>query len=665
MIPPECSILLFPFPTSHGLSFFGSGNLSLLHEVNHFTVLESNPPNLSMEVSFDCPNMELDLQGNSWCFSYFFCSPSFSPLIFFFLLGDIRNTNVQTAKAAETEQVEQAEQAIKAEKAEQAIKAEKAAKPPKPSKIVKSGKTKTASKKAAKYVQSKKLGHEACGTNPPRPLPPAAAGSTQSGDRTASSQPATRRKLQKKPPGTSEPPNPWRTMKPIGEYPSPAEYRGAGVTPSAQRVPERVATPSTLDTEFERAASDSGVENFTADKGNIEYLTKGATVASQSPEVESPADETTPTIGSVAETKTPDYQAILKALPLPTFENYDVLRLRTVLKFSIMHATTAGTADSAMSLLYLWSNASSDEFTLSLINNLAKGEDADEQLKLALMSVLKNSESDANQWYQNYIGAAAVELPSGSDSGVSSAKSPGPEPGFKVSDIYRDTSGPRMEEQFMSGKSNTAPLKRPKKPCPVNENAYKRKRQWESDPNQEERIREKRARYAAAQPSLDEILAYSACRDERGPPDAIEHPYTFDDTAVIERSRSLPVTGSILDIQIIKGPGPPAPSVHSPATSHLGYKEGKPHSKTQIAKAKRPATTQRARSLSVDTTISSLSSLSNSAYSVRFNEWSAEHEPRQMPNSMYVLGVTESFLFVLFVIFANLVTPQSTPREQR
>lgn len=420
------------------------------------------------------------------------------------------------------------------------------------------------------------------------------------------------------------------------------------MVPSAKRVAERVATnPSNTprnESELEPVASDSGVENLTVEKGQVQYVAKEVTVASPTPDIETPADETTPTIASAAETNsnTPDYLAVLKALPLPTSEKYDVLRLRTVIKFAIMHALENGTPDSAVTLLYFWSNAVSDEFTLSLIHNLAKGNEADDQLRLALMSMIKDSESDANQWYQNYIGAAALELPSGSDSGLSSAKSAGPGPGFKVSDIYRDTSGPRLEEQFMSGKSNTAPIKRPKKPCRVNENAYKRKRQWEADPNLEATLQEKRASYAATQQSEfpDLVVAYSSCREERGPPDAIEHPYTFDNDTVIERSRSLPVTGSILDIPIVKGPEPPAPSVYSPAPSLVARKAGMPGSRRQREKIKRPETTQRARSLSVDTTVSTLSSLSNSAYSVRFNEWAADHQPRQMPNSMYV------FLFV-------------------
>jgi hypothetical protein len=507
--------------------------------------------------------------------------------------------------------------------------------------------------KNEEYVEPRsKLGHEARGTNPSRPLPPAPKGSTQSGGRKASSQPAKPRKLQKKPPGPSKPEHPWRNMKPIGEYPSPAEYRGAGVVPSAKRVAERVATtPASAprkEHEPEPVGSDSGVENLTVEKGHVEYLAKEVTVVSPTPDIETPdietpdetPDETTPTIASAAEitSNTPDYLAVFEALPIPTSDKFDITRLRGCIKLSLMHAIEHGSHTSAATLLYFWSHAITGEYELSLIHNLAKGKDADRDESLALQCRLKDWESDAVKWYQNYIGAAAVELPSGSDSGVSSGNPAGPEPGFKVSDIYRDTSGPRLEEQFMSGKSNTAPIKRPKKPCPVNENAFKRKRQWEADPDLESTLQDKRARYKATQHTgfPGYVVEYSSCREERGPPDAIEHPYTFDDTTVIERSRSLPVSGSILDIPIVKGPEPPAPSVYSSAPSLVARRAGKPVSRRQREKAKLPETTQRARSLSIDTTVSSLSSLSNSAYSVRFNEWVADHQPRQMPNSMYV-----------------------------
>ncbi|KXG52702.1 Zinc finger, PHD-finger [Penicillium griseofulvum] len=511
---------------------------------------------------------------------------------------------------------------------------------------------------ATQYVDPDKLGHGARGTNPTRPLPPAPTGSTQSERRQGSSQPAKRRKLQKKPPGTSKPPTtPYRTMRPIGEYPSTAEYRAAGVAPPSEQA-QRVATvPTTVPRhEAERLSPVSGVEYLMADNGHAE-IAEEAALPSNSTAVESLADEAihSSTTPAAAATPTPqsaddddetnEYLDVLKTLPFRPSEKYDMLKLRAVIKFAIVNSMNNGHPDSAQSLLYFWFNAVDDEFRLSLIANVAKGEGRNEQVALALMSAIENDIPEAKQWYQKYVRATtnAAELPSCSGSSVPPADSVNAEPSFKVSDIYRDTSGPRVEENFLSGKSNTAPLKRPKKPCRVNENAYKRKRMWEMDPDHDEKMRAVRARLQAESCS-ETVVQYSAIRSTigMGPPDAIQHPYNMDninagidgDIDAVNRSRSLPATGSILDLPLVKGPEPEAPSVYSPPASLIARKTGKPVSRRQKAKAKAPDIPQRARSLSVDTTVSSLSSLSNSAYSVRFNDWSGSHGPRQMPNSI-------------------------------
>lgn len=495
------------------------------------------------------------------------------------------------------------------------------------------------------------------GTNPTRPLPPAPTGSTQSERRQGSSQPAQRRKLQKKPPGPSKPiNNNYRTMRPIGEYPSITEYRAAGVLPPSER-PHRVATvPTNVPRdEAERLSPISEVEGLTADKSHVEIAEEAAlasissgvqTLADEAVRsVTTPADAATPTLSSADDTN--EYVTVLMALPLKPSDKYDISKLRAVIKYAIIHATDNGNEASALALLYFWSNAVDDEFQLSLVANISKGDEGDDQLRLALQSVLNNSITDARKWYQKYLRATdnAADIPPGSESSLPFVNSVDAEPSFKVSDIYRDTSGPRVEENFLSGKSNTAPLKRPKKPCRVNENAYKRKRKWEMDPDHEEKMRAVRARLQAECYS-ETAVRYSAIRTQIGPPDAIQHPYNMNnidagvdgDMEELNRSRSLPAPGSILDIPIVKGPEPEAPSVYSPSASVIGRKSGKPVSRRQKAKAKGPEIPQRARSLSVDTTISSLSSLSNSVYSVRFNDWTGGHEPRQMPNSMYVIS---------------------------
>ncbi|KAJ5952776.1 Zinc finger PHD-finger [Penicillium vulpinum] len=438
-------------------------------------------------------------------------------------------------------------------------------------------------------------------------------------------------------PGPFEAHPQYRTMKPIGEYPSTAEYRAAGVAPPSERA-QRVATVPTSDprNEATRPSPVNGVESLTADKDHFD-VAEEASLASISREVETmanravrnsttPADAATPTSTSPGADDTNKYVTVLMSLPFHPSDKYDVRKLRALIKQSIINATKDDKELVAVTLLYFWSNAVDDEFQLSLVANMADGE-GDQQKQFSLQAILNESSQEAQQC----------------ESSMPSANSIDAEPSFKVSDIYRDTSGPRVEEAFLSGKSNTAPLKRPKKPCRVNENAYKRKRQWEMDPDHEEKMRIVRARLQAQSYSEnDAVVRYSAIRTQIGPPDAIQHPYNMEniDTGVdkdieeINRSRSLPAQTSILDIPISKGPEPEAPSVYSPSASVIARKAGQPVSRRQKAKAKAPEHPQRARSLSVDTTISTLSSLSNSCYSVRFNNWSGDHEPRQNPNSI-------------------------------
>lgn len=444
------------------------------------------------------------------------------------------------------------------------------------------------------------------------------------------------------------------------------------MTPPSERA-HRVATvPTNIPRdETERISPLSGAENLTADKSHVEAFeseafasisSAGQSLADEAIRtITTPADAATPTLPSADDTN--KYVTALMSLPLHPSDKYDVAKLRDVMKHAILHATENGNEPGAVAILYFWSNAVDDEFQLSLVANVAKCDAADHQLRLALQSIINNSIKDAQKWYQKYLRATsnAVDLPPRSESSLPPANSVDAEPSFKISDIYRDTSGPRVEENFLSGKSNTAPLKRPKKPCPVNENAYKRKRKWDMDPDHDENMRVVRARLQA-ESYVEVPVLYSNIRTPIGPPDAIQHPYNKGniDTGIegdiaaineaIHRTRSLPPPGrivppsppplprSILDLPLVKGPEPEAPSVYSPSASLIGRKTGKPVSRRQKDKAKAPEIPQRARSLSVDTTVSSLSSLSNSAYSVRFNDWSGDHEPRQMPNSMYVIS---------------------------
>ncbi|KAJ5366392.1 Zinc finger PHD-finger [Penicillium brevicompactum] len=586
----------------------------------------------------------------------------------------------KASKAAEAAKVKNAPKAKKATKVEKVPKVEKTTKPNKITKAPKEKKVPKPKKAAASKAKAE-------------PLPPAATGSTQLGDLKASAQPVTRRKLQKKPPGPSQPDlqldTSLRTMKPIGEYPSPAEYRAVAVSP---RIPPRRdeidATPT--------LASDSGLENPTIAKDHVEYLATAPAAPIPSPDVETPADESTPQasledikwIYNHEEFAVP--RAVLYDIPIPRWPNYNYPRIRAMMEVSITHNCATGTPVHVRNLLYLWWKSHKDEFYCCLIDNLCKNEeDRVIDYTQALQLVLSEEEDKAQDWYAEYVrdtlplaklphvAEAAHELngppvspeiemsppatisqmlqtsqepqmPQGSDSGLSSINPFAQAPAFKPSDIYRDTTGPRLEELFTNGKSNTAPLKRPKKPCPVNENAFQRKRQWESDSDHDERMNEKRLRFSEQQPSLmDMEFPESSMRSTVGlgpesesESDLDQSEYTFEgiprsilrgDPRAIEAARTLPPEGEILDPEIGGDWALEPPlCMQRQQVSTPPPQSNRPHKKRKRNKGK-----QRARSLSVDTTISTLSSLSNSCYSLRFNDWDAPHQPRQMPNSMY------------------------------
>ncbi|KAJ5558421.1 hypothetical protein N7535_008632 [Penicillium sp. DV-2018c] len=445
-------------------------------------------------------------------------------------------------------------------------------------------------------------------------LPPAPSG----GRETASPNPAPSRKLQKKPQGTSKP-KPQvppqkpqvQIMKPLGEYPSAGEYKAAGVRPlSPQEIKERVAatTAHIPRIEIGRVDSVSGAENAASDKLYLEEIAEEAATASISKGVESPVDATnriTPIpedeilrvspveSGPFACAEDNKYLAVLKSLPLPQSEKYDLRKLRAVIKFAIARSLQSGNEKSALALLYLWSKAVDDEFLLSLIANICNADNGDDQLRLALKAVLHNSYHEALEWFETYDRTSNQRT---ADTNADAE--------FKVSDIYRDTSGPRLEEGFLSGKTNTAPLKRPKKPCPFTEKAHKRKRKWDADPNHEGDMLQKRARL----------------REESNPNDQPEQ------TSSVRDEIPLPAATSILDLHFSE----PAPESLSsgPTPSVIARKTGQPVSRRQL----KPD--ERSRSLSVDTTLSDVSSLSNSVYSARFNDWTGPHPPRQMPNSI-------------------------------
>ncbi|KAJ5102170.1 hypothetical protein NUU61_004392 [Penicillium alfredii] len=495
------------------------------------------------------------------------------------------------------------------------------------------------------------------------------------------------------------------TMKPIGQYPSPAEYKTAGLTPPTKNsllkakgslraegaVPnpasDTIITPvadeaivpdvprtedddvvmsgaeaeSAADVAQEAVAGEVGVEDVldTNVTTPASYAVDNPTThSSTSPSLEVPAHEAVPqlsvtdnqgdapdaetpvletqstVIGAVVDTAAsesesatpPDFAAVLDSLPLPMSDTYDVPKLKQVLKIAVNHSLQKGHADAALSIVYFWSDVSNDDFKLSLIENLSR-DVLDHNLELALRVILRDSMNDAVKWYETYTAEreqSTLHHDSGSESSLSSAKSVDPEPigqtGFKTTEIYRDTSGPRVEEAFRNGKSNTAPLKRPKKRCPVNEHAYKRRRDWETDPDLEESLRVKRQ-------NLTEQAAYML-------PQSVEH------SAVREDEEGQRVKCRL--ILSVKKNGhktrDTAPKTADPTSAGPGNNPPSRGRRLNSTRAKSKRTSQRVqspvRSLSVDTTLSSISTLSNSAYSEKSNKWAAEHEPRRMPNSI-------------------------------
>lgn len=241
-------------------------------------------------------------------------------------------------------------------------------------------------------------------------------------------------------------------------------------------------------------------------------------MGTQSPPITSAADGM---VSGDEKTTRHDFVAMLNTLPTPTSNVYDVIQLKRVLEIAISHAHKDGDVSAALSLVYFWSEISGDEFKLSLIHNIGRG-NVDHNLELALKAMLRHSVEDARKWHDAYLLERTQSLlRQSSESNGSLAKSPGAEPlgqtPFRATEIYRETTGPRLEEAFLTGKSNTAPLKRPRKPVPVNENSFKRQREREEDPTVEESLRGKRARFATTSISEDGVLGTSAIRPQRGP----------------------------------------------------------------------------------------------------------------------------------------------------
>jgi hypothetical protein len=521
-----------------------------------------------------------------------------------------------------------------------------------------------------------------------------------------------------------------RTMKPIGQYPSPAEYKSVGLTPPPKHVLKRsklgtrdgaddriTGTPITPVAEegtMEHDNDESGIERPVALNGSVDCIvgetirgsiedtmlngdidedtltTNLATPVSEALDpstlhpsfspadtpLDTPVDELltdpvltapethltapdadtplhqpqSPPATAVVDGMAPkngktvsrDVVAVLNSLPDPTSSKYDVQQLKRVVELAISHSAKRGDDDVALSLVYYWSGISGDDFKLSLIHNIGR-DDTDHNLELALKTMLRHSVDDATKWYKSYSAHHPMTLShQDSDSDLSSAKSLEAEPlgqtPFKIADIYRDTSGPKLEEAFVNGKTNTAPLKRPKKPCRVNENSFKRRREWEADPSLEDTLQKKRTRLSKDTPAAagDSTPESSSVRPKRGDPNNIEQPYTMGQSARERRRRSLPAKGIAADDVEVPTTTPSASASRTQRAIKERQKQKEKASQHQKVNERRGGARGRARSLSMDSTHSHDSDVSNSVYSVRINNWTAGYPHRLEPGQVYV-----------------------------
>ncbi|KAJ5098073.1 hypothetical protein N7532_005074 [Penicillium argentinense] len=318
-----------------------------------------------------------------------------------------------------------------------------------------------------------------------------------------------------------------------------------------------------------------------------------------------------------------DYLTILRSLPCPVSTRFDVAELKQVMEVAVTHTANAKADNAALALVYYWAGISGDEFKFLLLHNMGL-EKKDHILELALQTILRHSIDEATLWYQTYVSENR-RLFAGPRSPASSLGN------FSRADIYRDTSGKKAQDDFLAGKTNTAPLKRATKPCRADENPYRRRREWEADPTHEERVNEKRVQLAKAAKSDLTVAETSHVRPQRGPPDAIQHPYSH--TSEKEDDNMSSTSSST--------------AVNSRRTRNLKNRlkakgnfkgKGKAKGKEKLLRL------HTARSVSPDSGVGD-SDETNSYYSDHSGGWDAEFEARQMPNEIIIMD-NDDFCYV-------------------
>lgn len=421
-----------------------------------------------------------------------------------------------------------------------------------------------------------------------------------------------------------------RTMKPLGQYPSNAEYKSVGLAPpsrealkqaqlasraeidDADLMTDTPITPAGEEAMFSKATSTGNDEENQPSLSSAE--TTGGEILSHLtfPSLPSlsplPHHPETPLVTAAVDGMAggPDFLAVLATLPSPASKTYDVGQLQGVVEDAIRNSSGRGDHNVALSLVHYWSRANGDDFKLSLIHNLGQKE-ADHSLELALRTMLRGSVEDASKWL-------ARVLDSGGEPSLPSTNPP--RVPFKVADIYRDTSGPKLEEAFANGKTNTAPLKRPKKACRANENPYKRRLEWDAEGTMGGNL-QKRARLSQRS--------------------AVEPPMVHDSSLRPDRSES-----TDLDIAIADTAASSAPSQMTASSSRLTSTPERRQAErlqwrkewiAKVAQQQKAPGRGRGRSQSNPLKIDWEPQSSDSEYSERENEWESSYEPRQDPNS--------------------------------
>ena len=285
-----------------------------------------------------------------------------------------------------------------------------------------------------------------------------------------------------------------------------------------------------------------------------------------------------------------DYVAVLNRVPQPASKYYDVPRLRRWLEYAISRPESPGEDEIAVALLFYWyelhgMDSSSRDYRLSLLDNLLHEKGMDHEKTTCITVEIRRKGRAAQAWYKSFneSDARAPTLNEINDEPEEPTPQPNPDqPKIKLRlnlrNYYRDTSGSKLEEAFLTGKTNTAPNKRPKKPCPANEEALKRRTEWDEDQDHENTVRTKRARLQEAQPDDSLSVSVSDLRAHRQEVEIPQPDLPSDPDVVMSTDPDVPEARSRRQERVLK------PALK--ATSKLQPKGKGKKNNTPLSKAK-------------------------------------------------------------------------------